>query len=328
MRFSPNFYPRDRCRVAVGACAAVLSLAALTCAAQAADAPIRIARKGSILAVSAGPQPIFEYQCEPSPKKPFVRKLYSPAGVQVLRDAPADHLHHHALMFALAADAVDFWAEGQESGLQRQKSLAIIEGNPGKSPARAGLRQDIEWIEPGTDKALLEERRTVLALAGPGGPATLLSWRSQLQVPSGKGATKLTGSHYFGLGLRFVESMDQGGRFYNSEGAEGEIVRGSERLTPARWMAYAASAEGRRITVAVFDHPGNLRHPSRMFTMAPPFAYLAATLNLWKEPWELNASRTLDLRYGVAVWDNETDPSGIESLYRQWVKLAAAGMDR
>jgi len=328
MRFSPTFCPQSWRGVAARTCAAGLCLAAFAGAARGADAPLRVTRKGGVLTVSAGAQPVFEYQSETSPKKPYVRRLYTPSGVQVLRDAPADHLHHHALMFALAADAVDFWAEGQGTGLQRQKSLAIVEVNPEKAPGRAGLRQDIDWIDPGTDKALVEERRTVLVLAGSGGPATLLSWRSQLQVPAGKGATKLTGSHYFGLGMRFVESMDQNGRFYNSERAEGEIVRGSERLTPARWMAYAAAAEGHRVTIAVFDHPGNLRHPARMFTMTPPFAYLAATLNLWKEPWELTASRALDLRYGVALWDGETDPAGIESMYRQWVKMAAGGIDR
>jgi hypothetical protein len=122
--------------------------------------------------------------------------------------------------------------------------------------------------------------------------------------------------------------MDRGGRFFNSERAEGEIVRGSERLTPARWAAYAAVADGGPVTVAVFDHPGNPRHPARMFTMTPPFAYLAATLNLWREPWELSGGRAMDLRYGVAIWDGETDPAGVEAVYRRWVRMTASGSDR
>jgi hypothetical protein len=71
---------------------------------------------------------------------------------------------------------------------------------------------------------------------------------------------------------------------------------------------------------AVFDHPSNPRHPARIFTMTPPFAYIAATLNLWKEPMTLKAGGVLELNYGVALWGGEAQPAGIERLYRLWVQ--------
>ena len=43
--------------------------------------------------------------------KPYADQLFSPAGVQVLRDSPLDHKHHHGLMYALAVDGVNFWEE-------------------------------------------------------------------------------------------------------------------------------------------------------------------------------------------------------------------------
>jgi len=138
----------------------------------------------------------------------------------------------------------------------------------------------------------------------------------------------LTGEHYFGLGLRFVESMDRGGRFLNAEGSAGESVRGSERLTPAKWCAYTATADGHPVTVAVFDHPSNPRHPARMFTMTPPFAYIAATLNLWKEPMTLKAGEVLELIYGIALWDGELQPAEIERVYRLWVQTVPAEASR
>ena len=52
----------------------------------------------------------------------------------------------------------------------------------------------------------------------------------------------------------------------------GEIVRGDERLTAAKWCAYTAKADGKPVTAAIFDHPGNVRHPAKMFTMSKPFA--------------------------------------------------------
>ena len=74
------------------------------------------------------------------------------------------------------------------------------------------------------------------------------------------------------------------------------------------------------VTVALFDHPSNVRHPARMFTMTAPFAYLAATLNLWKETLKLEPGTTLKLVYGVAVWDGNVEPAQVEALYRRWAK--------
>jgi hypothetical protein len=71
---------------------------------------------------------------------------------------------------------------------------------------------------------------------------------------------------------------------------------------------------------AVFDHPSNPRHPAGMFTMTPPFACTAATLNLWKEPMTLKAGVVLELNYGVALWDGEAQHAGIDRLYRLWAQ--------
>ena len=41
------------------------------------------------------------------------------------------------------------------------------------------------------------------------------------------------------------------------------------------------------MTVAMFDHPTNVRHPANWFTMTEPFAYLCATLGLQHETLKL-----------------------------------------
>jgi hypothetical protein len=129
----------------------------------------------------------------------------------------------------------------------------------------------------------------------------------------------LSGSHYFGLGLRFLKSMDTGGQFCNSEGKAGELVRGTERIVRADWCAYTAKANGKIVTVAMFGHPDNLRHPTHWFTMTQSFAYLSATLNLYREPLKVMSDKPLILRYGVAVWDNRVENEQIEKVYKWWV---------
>jgi hypothetical protein len=99
------------------------------------------------------------------------------------------------------------------------------------------------------------------------------------------------------------------------------VIHGDECLTPARWCAYTAKADGKPVTAELFDDPANPRYPARMFTMHTPFAYLSATRNEWKEPIAVKAGQPLDLRYGIAVWDGEPDRAKMETLYARWSKL-------
>ncbi len=89
----------------------------------------------------------------------------------------------------------------------------------------------------------------------------------------------------------------------------------------AKRCAYTAKADGKPVTVAMFDHPGNFR-PATFFTLTHGFAYLSATLNEWKEPITLKAGQPLKLCYGIALWDGEVDKAAVEKLYQRWVKLS------
>jgi hypothetical protein len=146
--------------------------------------------------------------------------------------------------------------------------------------------------------------------------ASVVFWESHLTPAPGHPTVKLGGHHYFGLGMRFLESMDKGGRHFNADNANGELVRGDEYLTPSAWTAYTAKADGKPVTVAMFEMPGNPR-PVKWFTMSTPFAYIAATINLWKEPYTLEAGKELVARYAVATWDGEVDAKTIDAMAKR-----------
>jgi hypothetical protein len=272
------------------------------------------------IVIKANDREVLEYRCTESPKKPYVRQLFTPAGVQILRDSPSDHQHHHALMFALKADNVDFWSEQPNNGFQKSTSLESLITKVQDSRGLAEFTQKLDWADPQSKKTLLQEVRRIEAFTAPELKATLLSWHTVLEPAAGKESVTLGGDHYFGLGMRFVTSMDEAGEFINSDNKEGESVRGSEKLTPARWCAYRSKADGKPVTVAIFDSPENPRHPNKFFTMRP-FAYISATLNLWKEPMTLKAGEPLKLSYGVAAWDGQVDAAEIEKTYQEWLKI-------
>ena len=295
-------------------------------AATGSSAAIAIHQEGTSMLVASGGQTLMEYRLAPSPAKPYVVRLYTPGGVNVLRDGVPDHKHHHGLMFAIAADGVNFWEETPGTGSEVPQEGTRTVTTAANGTARAWLGQDLAWIGPKSSSPILLENRAIVVGRTKDGSATLLTWRSTLSAPPGRESVTLTGHHYFGLGMRFPASMDKGGRFFfSTDKKEGTVIRGDERLTPARWSAYTASAEGKPVTVAIFESPANSRFPSPIFTMQTPFAYQSATLNLWKEPFLLKQGQPLALRYGVALWDGPKDPAAVEALYQQWVAEEGAG---
>lgn len=281
---------------------------------------LHVTTEENVLSIRSGDSVLSCYRYSDVPFKPCVQQLLSPQGVNVLRDSPADHKHHHALMFAVAVDGVNFWEEQKEPGRQVHKQFTDVKADKHNGTPYGGFVERLDWVNPRTEELLLEESRRIEVSSLKDFNATLLSWQSRLSAPAAKESVTLSGSHYFGLGMRFVQSMDANGRFRNSEGGTGEVVRGDERVTPARWCAYTAQANGKLVTVAMFGHPDNVRGPTLWFTMTKPFAYLSATLNLYREPLKIARDKPLVLRYAVALWDGQVEDSLIDQVYRRWVE--------
>lgn len=321
---------RTSCRALAAASVILLGAACYSHPALGAEKTLfRTVQNDAYLVVFSGARPVLQYRYDGVPRKPYIKELFTPGGVQVLRDAPADHLHHHGIMFAVAADKVGFWEETPQSGRQVPRELSPAEVTAGDGVSRIAFTQRLDWTAPGATAPILEERRTIEVLAIEGIAPTLVSWTTQLTPAPGRGAVELTGANYYGLGVRLLQSLDRAGRFLSASGEAGEIVRGEERLARSAWCAYAVPAEKPDVTIAVFGHPNDVRHPPTMFTMPVAFAYIAATLNLWKEPLAIEAGRPLTLVYGVALWDGAADRDEIERVYQRWVResgpSAAAG---
>ncbi len=255
------------------------------------------------------------YRSAAAPFKPYVMELCTPAGRNVLQDAPEDHVHHHGLMFAIGAAATDFWGEEPPD----QMGTIRAEEAGGVSPDGWSLAERLVWRAPdGTP--LLREERSIRVHQDPGGACALVSWRSVLS-PAGEAAVPLWGRHYFGLGMRLAHEMENAAAFLHSDGDPGPVYRGDERLTAGRWCACLGRRGGAPVTVAMFDHPLNPRHPAVWFTMSAPFAYLSATLNLEAQPRRLEPATTLDLCYGVALFDGHASQDEIEVACARFVAL-------
>jgi mono/diheme cytochrome c family protein len=297
---------------------------------------LEIIRDKQFVSVKQGDRLLLEYRYDGVSHKPYVTQLTSPAGANVLRDAPSDHLHHHGLMFAWRVNDVNFWEEVEGSGREvhdqwRELRIATVEADEDSEQEfseQAILREQLLWTGPTGDVLVTEER--VLTI-----PATeedelcVITWQSTFAVSEDAAEVVITGTNYNGLGARFLESMDTGGNFQNEVGGVG--VEGT-REKHAKWCSYTANvADDQQVTVAMFDARGNSRHPARWFTMDQPFAYLAATQGLHLEPLKITAGQKLTLRYGIGVFEGVADQEMLDEQYVRWQQLPTeirSGTDR
>src|SRR5690606_1768997 len=110
----------------------------------------------------------------------------TPSGVNILRDAPADHLHHHGLMLAWRVDGLNFWEEVPNNGMQVHESFDDVRTGKGGEIQYGGFVDEIAWVNPQAKAPVLFESRRIEAVQTPGQKASLLTWDSIFSLPPDK----------------------------------------------------------------------------------------------------------------------------------------------
>lgn len=271
--------------------------------------------------ISYGDRPVVRFNYAATVGKPCIDQIFSPAGVQVLNDLSHDHDTCHGLALAFTVDGVDF------SGEQSTSYRETISGAP-EAGAEIFRRvnsgffsRTFVWIGPKSAEPLLVENRVIEAYHAEGLDATLVCWQSCLKPPSEKHSVVITGTRYSGLRMRLAKSTNDNGRFFNLERDVGDVGKDAQVVNRAKWCAYSATVNEKPVTVAIFDHPENPRHPTAIFTITKPFASISATLDAWEKPIRVEAQRPLTLCYGIAVWDGSVEPATVDRLYRRWLDI-------
>ncbi len=266
----------------------------------------------------ANDAPVFVYQYNEVPKKPYLKEWYTPNGVNVLRDAPHDHLHHHGMMFALTVDGVSYWEETDRGGYQIHQGISGVQVAPEAGALGVGFEEDLILRAPDSEKVTLKEHRGVYHSPLSNEKVRVLTWQSVMTTASDEPAA-ISGSIYYGLGMRFPEFMDKVGTFIMADDKTGEYKEGIHTMAQASWCAYTVDNEETPITIAMFNGPDNPR-PAVWFTMLMPFSYISATLDLSRNPMTLESGEELALCYGVAAWDTVVDKTEIEAMYTAWLE--------
>jgi len=263
-------------------------------------------------------QKLLVYSFAPEKFKSYVKELYTLKGDNILRDAPHDHLHHHALMYAIKVNGQNFWEE--TSGCAVEKSIAppkVVLGftTCGKEEVpQTTISQELRWVAaqdaflPNTNRvSLLVEHRTLVLTLNPNAQEVALEWKSQFEVGTKTNTVVLTGSTYHGLGMRFQEQFDKLA-VHSIAGVRPDLANNRQDLTQAPWAAVSFDAPGHPATIALAGHPSNVRGDPIFFSMLTAFPYLSATQGLDKEPLVYHTGDKFELNYLVLLYP-EAKPS-------------------
>jgi hypothetical protein len=268
--------------------------------------------------------PLLVYAFATNQFKPYVRELYAFNGVNVLRDAPVDHHHHHALMYAIKVSGTNFWEETPVAGYERPgRDLLRTVGRDKTGRPKAELSQRIYWVTPDhaalpdpAPVALLVEQRKITVTVNEKAGEVALEWRGDFEVGPASPKVTLGGAAYHGLGLRLPEPFDKVARHQNSEDLPYTAEQKGD-VTPAKWASVSGAVGGKDVMVALFSHPAN-RNPPKFFSMIDGFAYLSATQGLDTTPIEYSAGDKFSVRYLLTVYPAKKSKELLTERYARW----------
>jgi len=270
---------------------------------------------------------VFSYAFAPGRYKPYVKELATIGGRNLLRDAPSDHLHHHALMYAIAVNGLNFWEEAPGAGVQLPiKSSATTPEIRSDGVSEAGFVQVLHWLEPGnaflpdtTDHALLIERRTLTVMVDEPRREVALQWRSEFEVGPATNEVTLGGANYFGLGVRFLAELDRSADHFTGSGRL-DLADNRQDVSQHPWAAVSLDQSGQPATLAVLGDPRNAGGDSWFFSMKTPFAYLSATQRLDQQPRRYARGDRFTLQYIVTVTPEVATAASLDQRYERWLK--------
>jgi hypothetical protein len=308
---------------------ALLFLAALTAGALPAAAQVHFIRHDSSVAVEVGGKPFTTFYFGATAPKPYLHPLLTAEGLRLTRLYPMqdvkgetqDHPHHRGLWVTHGdVNGIDFWASEPEQRKGKQGLVVLKKIVEMKDGASSGtLRVLLEWQSP-SGKPMVTEDRT-MTFAGDAQRRTI-DFDIALSVPA-KAVFGDTKEGYFAIRLRDEITEEKGsGRMVNAEGKSGMDQVWGKR---SAWVDYAGTVEGKKVGIAIFDHPSNPHYPTwwhaRAYGLfaANPFGEKDFTGDKSKSgALTVEPGQSVRFRYRVLIHPGGTAEAGVAAAWQAW----------
>lgn len=251
--------------------------------------------------------------------KPFFYPLVA-HGVNVLRGYPVeerpgdakDHPHHSGVYHAFGeVNGREYWSK---------LPIANVKARTEAGPVFARVVAENRWGED------LVETQDVLVLNA--GADAVMDWTITLTAASGPAVLgkdlKMAKEGSFAVRvaswLSDPAKKDPGMALMSD--AKGNRGEAAIRADTAPWVDYVGSAEGRKVGVAVMDHPSSFRHPTNWHVRA--YGLFAANPWIVRGKSELAKGESITLRYRVYVHAGDAAEGKVAATYAGFAHAAAA----
>jgi len=284
------------------------------------------------LTVTVNGEHFTTYHYSNDDKKPFLWPVCAEGGATITRNWPMgetegsqDHPHHKSIWTAYGdLNGVDCWGEGEDSGYQQSGEVTF-----GSGDAYGWVRAKNVWQDK-DHKPVIDEEREYRFYASPAG-ARLFD--ETVTFAGAYGDVKFADTKEGGLmAFRIRPGMEaaKGGQIVNAEGLRGETACWGK---PSPWCDYYGEIPGVGTRgIAVFDHPSNLRYPTRWhvrayglngancfglsyFTEKEQKAKGEAPLN---GDYLLKAKDTLTFNYRVMIHSGDSETAQVAARYADY----------
>lgn len=271
--------------------------------------------------------------------------LIGPGGVKTTRSWPMedvpgeehDHPHHRSLWFSHGlVNGVDFWAEGASipAGKQHKFPIGTIEHDKiieAKGGAESGLITTSQKWKAADGTIPLTSVQTLKVYDTK--PEERV-FDFTITLKAGEKDVVMGDTKEGTFGIRIAESMrlkaskavkdPVAGTIINNEGAKGADVWGKR----ATWVDMTGQVEGKTIGFTIFDHPSNLRHPTRWHARdyglfaVNPFCEGEMDKSKPKDSgnYTIAAGKSLTLRYRVLIHQGEPDAAALQGRFAEFAK--------
>jgi hypothetical protein len=267
-----------------------------------------------------------------APNKPALHPVIANDGQDLTRAFPygsregerEDHPHHTGIWFAHGdVNGIDFWH------VDRGKPGKILEKNFNTELRghQAIAKGSYEWSGP--DNHIILEDQRIISFERQGSDL-ILDWEMHLKATDQTVTFGDTKEGTFALrfhGMLVAKGEGKNARMINAQGQSGKHIWGEK----SKWVAYSGTHNnGKHYTVAVFDHPQNLRHPTTWHARdygllaVNPFGLKYFTNNKKKGEFTLKAGQTLKLKYRIIFQTQDANSENLIRSYERYLKTIAS----
>lgn len=269
-------------------------------------------------------------------EKPILYPVIGPYGIGMTRNWPMkegfkneaeDHPHHKSIWFGhMKVNNESFWHVGKTAGTTRQTELVSAKGDTiqtrnklvGKD-GKTVIATDSRTIrfETDGDTRMIEFTVTYHATEGDikfgdnKDGQMGIRMHPALRISDNKAVVKAVGKKV------------ANGKAINSEGDTEKNIWGKR----AKWIAYWGTVDEKKVGIAVFDHPSNLRHPT--WWHARDYGLLSANpfgihhFENKKEPvgeYTLKKGESLSFRHLFVFFPGDYQSAKIDERYGSWAR--------